>query len=131
MKSVQTISSEQFELLIRFYYLLDTIEEGLEYIINSFDNIQYVERDRVLTDIILAMYEMDSVRHYLVSFFSHDLSIVERINRLDTIIEQLDQLDLIFLQPFQLEPFIKQDLYPSFTHWKNSLQEVLKKYVTH
>lgn len=131
MKSVQTISSEQFELLTKFYYLLDTIEEGLEYIINSFDNIHYVERDRVLTDIILAIYEIDSARHLLISFFSQDVSMEERINRLDSIIEQLDKLDFVLLQPVQLEQFIKRDLYPSFIRWKNSLQQVLKRYVTH
>jgi hypothetical protein len=128
VKSVRTISSEQLDFLRRFYYLLDTIEEGFSYILSSFDDIQYVERDQVLMDIIVAMKEIDSTRHLFDSLFPKDFSITEEMGMLD---EMMEKLDFISFQPVHLEPFIKQELYPTYVKWKDLLQKKLKKYVTH
>jgi len=124
---VQKISSEQFELFIRFYYLLDSIDEGIQYVIQSFENIEYTERDRVLTDIMLAFYEMDSSRHLMVTHMEEN----QLLDRLDELIHLLEEVDFIKQQPVVFENLVRYELYPTFTVWKQEVQKQLQTFITH
>ena len=127
MTCVQKISSEQFELFIRFYYLLDSIDEGIQYVIQSFENIEYTERDRVLTDIMLAFYEMDSSRHLMVTHMEEN----QLLDRLDELIHLLEEVDFIKQQPVVFENLVRYELYPTFTVWKQEVQKQLQTFITH
>jgi len=124
---VQKISSEQFELFMRFYYLLDSIDEGIQYVIQSFENIEYTERDRVLTDIMLAFYEMDSSRHLMVTHMEEN----QLLDRLDELIHLLEEVDFIKQQPVVFENLVRYELYPTFTVWKQAVQKQLQTFITH
>ena len=127
MTCVQKISSEQFELFMRFYYLLDSIDEGIQYVIQSFENIEYTERDRVLTDIMLAFYEMDSSRHLMVTHMEEN----QLLDRLDELIHLLEEVDFIKQQPVVFENLVRYELYPTFTVWKQAVQKQLQTFITH
>ncbi len=127
MTCVQKISSEQFELFMRFYYLLDSIDEGIQYVIQSFENIEYTERDRVLTDIMLAFYEMDSSRHLMVTHMEEN----QLLDRLDELIHLLEEVDFIKQQPVVFENLVRYELYPTFTVWKQEVQKQLQTFITH
>ncbi|WP_243388283.1 hypothetical protein [Bacillus kexueae] len=124
---MQKISSEQFELFMRFYYLLDSIDEGIQYVIQSFENIEYTERDRVLTDIMLAFYEMDSSRHLMVTHMEEN----QLLDRLDELIHLLEEVDFIKQQPVVFENLVRYELYPTFTVWKQEVQKQLQTFITH
>lgn len=112
---------------MRFYYLLDSIDEGIQYVIQSFENIEYTERDRVLTDIMLAFYEMDSSRHLMVTHMEEN----QLLDRLDELIHLLEEVDFIKQQPVVFENLVRYELYPTFTVWKQEVQKQLQTFITH
>lgn len=125
------LTADHFQLLSRFYQLLDSIEEGFYYIVSSFENINFTERDQVLADVLLAIYEIDSTRSILLAVLSDDFEAVLELKRMDFVIDQLEKIDLESVMPLQFQSFMKYELLPSFLKWKKRIQEKLKTYVTH
>ncbi|WP_243290304.1 hypothetical protein [Bacillus sp. FJAT-47783] len=128
---MQKISSGQFEFLTRFYYLLDSIEEGFDYVLLSFENIHCVDRDQVLADIMLAIYEIDSARSILNPLLTEESKVKEDFHQLDDIIHQFEEIEFIKSQPVNFEHFIKCELYPTFMAWKQQVQKRLHAYIAH
>ncbi|MDQ0227119.1 hypothetical protein [Metabacillus niabensis] len=125
-----SLTEQDVEFLQYYYHLLDTIEEGFDYILNSFMEIENIENNQVFKDILIAFYYIDSSRTLLEKTFHNDKCLLHSIHKFDEIIELLED-ELRCNTSFEQSLFMKHQLIPAFLNWKASMQTNIKTYVLH
>ncbi|PAD69623.1 hypothetical protein CHH83_08105 [Bacillus sp. 7586-K] len=125
-----SLTEQDVEFLQYYYHLLDTIEEGFDYILNSFMEIENIENNQVFKDILIAFYYIDSSRTLLEKTFHNDKCLLHSIHKFDEIIELLED-ELRCNISFEQSLFMKHQLIPAFLNWKASMQTNIKTYVLH
>ncbi|MFS0879542.1 hypothetical protein [Metabacillus niabensis] len=125
-----SLTEQDVEFLQYYYHLLDTIEEGFDYILNRFMEIENIENNQVFKDILIAFYYIDSSRTLLEKTFHNDKCLLHSIHKFDEIIELLED-ELRCNTSFEQSLFMKHQLIPAFLNWKASMQTNIKTYVLH
>lgn len=131
MDHLQTLTADQYNLLAFYYQFLNTIEEGFDYVIESFQSLHFDESRLMLIDIITAFYHIDSSNPILLAILEENNDLRKEIMKFDSVIETVERIELVVLLPHEYELFVKKELSPVFLAWKESVQIQLKDYVTH
>jgi len=126
-----SLSSDQYEFVYFFYYLLDTIEEGFDYIIESYISLEHSEAEVILNDIFLAFYHIDSSNPILLNLFDENPQLIETLQKFDGIISELEQKLTIFGNIHQNKDYIINIFFPDYLSWKESVQIQLKPHIAH
>lgn len=124
------LTTEQNELLHFYYNLLNTIEEGFDYVIESFSNYELTEGDTVLKDILSAFYHVDSSNKTLQIVLKEEQAILDELTKFDSVIISIDAESSIFTSLENHHDFVKNQLAPAFLAWKELVQGKLQPYVT-
>ncbi|MBS2970635.1 hypothetical protein J9317_17975 [Metabacillus sp. KIGAM252] len=121
---------ERFELYHFYYHLLNTVQEGLDYVLESFHKLELTEAEKVFSDIMRAFYHIDSSNVLIMdSVAEEDPLLLHEIRRFDEVINELDHLEFMFFQPLTYETYLKDRLAPVFVLWKDGIQKRLQPYI--
>ncbi|WP_273124417.1 hypothetical protein [Bacillus weihaiensis] len=124
-----SLSDEQYEMIHFYYNLLNTIEEGFEYIVSTFDSFQATEAETILKDILSAFYHVDSSNKVFEAVLKEEEVLIENLRKFDQVIMTVDA-DLSSFTSFQNnQELIKHSLAPCFIAWKELVQHELKPYI--
>ncbi|KKI89229.1 hypothetical protein WQ54_27060 [Bacillus sp. SA1-12] len=126
-----SLTNDQYEMLHFYYHLLNTIEEGFEYVIESFSNLELTEGENLFKDILSAFYHIDSSHLTLCAFLEEETGMVGEIRKFDQVILTLEGEPAIFTTIEQHYEFVKNQLFPAFLAWKEMVQAKLQPYITH
>ncbi|PMC36640.1 hypothetical protein CJ195_14490 [Bacillus sp. UMB0899] len=126
-----TLTSNHYEMIHFYNNLLNTIEEGFDYVIQSFTNLELTEADRIFKDILAAFYHVDSTHKTLHSVLQEEHELVEEMEKFDGVILALDEESSIFTSLDAHQVFVKNQLFPAYLAWKESVQSQLQPYITH
>ncbi|AZB44506.1 hypothetical protein CEF21_20655 [Bacillus sp. FJAT-42376] len=121
---------ERFELYHFYYHLLNTVQEGLDYVLESFQKLELTEAEKVFSDIMRAFYHIDSSNILLIETVAEeDPFLAEEVRRFDDVINELDHLEFMYFQPLTYETYLKDRLAPVFVLWKEGIQRRLQPYI--
>ncbi|MFV2046309.1 hypothetical protein ACEWK1_02935 [Metabacillus sp. YM-086] len=126
-----TISSNHYEMIHFYNNLLNTIEEGFEYVVSSFTNLELTGGDRIFKDILAAFYHVDSTHKALHAVLQEERELVEEMEKFNEVILALDEESSIFSSLDTHQDFVKNQLFPAYLAWKESIQKQLEPYITH
>jgi inhibitor of KinA sporulation pathway (predicted exonuclease) len=123
------LTNAQFEMVQQYAALLDTIEEGFEYIEESFTNYERTQGDEILADIFDAFSRINQTNVQLSHLFAEEQEIVKHLQLFAGVLEEASKLDGKLDDPNFKQQVIQQQLSPAFQAWKLSIQQALKKYI--
>lgn len=125
-----TLTDNHYEMIHFYYHLLNTIEEGLDYVVQSFSNLELTEGDRIFKDILAAFYHVDSTHKTLHAVLQEERGLNEALEKFDQVILTLDEESSIFTSLETHQEFVKNQLFPAYLYWKESVQSQLQPYIT-
>jgi phage shock protein A len=121
---------ENQHILIKEYQdLLVTVEEALEYIVASFDNLEKTEGDRLLLDVFQALPHIASTSEQLSRLFEKESPTLEgAFASFHEVAEKAAMLEGNFESLEKKQQIIREQLYPAFAAWSVKIQQELKPY---
>jgi hypothetical protein len=121
---------ENQHILIKEYQdLLVTVEEALEYIVASFDNLEKTEGDRLLLDVFQALPHIASTSEQLSRLFEKESPALEgALASFHEVAEKAAMLEGNFGSLEKKQQIIREQLYPAFSAWSVMIQQELKPY---
>ncbi|WP_108669056.1 hypothetical protein [Peribacillus acanthi] len=104
----------QLELVQQYIDLLDTVEQGFQYVLESFHNLERTEGDQVLSDIFTALGSIGE---------SHQGLLSESLqSQFDHVIKKALELEGKMNQPELKKTIVEESLFPAFMDWKKEVQ---------
>ncbi|MGM0876469.1 MAG: hypothetical protein ACQEWV_17285 [Bacillota bacterium] len=126
-----SLTTDQYEFIHFYNDLLNTIEEGFDYVVGSFTDLQLTEGDKIFKDILSAFYQVDSSHSTMRALLKEETELIKAIKNFDQVILTLDGESSIFSTLEQHHEFVKNQLAPAYIAWKESIQHQLQPYITH
>lgn len=124
------LTPEQLTVVRQYAALLDTIEEGFQYVIESFANYERTQGDVVLADIFTAFGQIDAVNERsLAHFFADDTALLNELQRFPSVVEEAWKLDGKLHDPNAKQQIVEKHVAPAFEAWKVSVMQHLRPYV--
>lgn len=124
------LTPEQLTVVRQYAALLDTIEEGFQYVIESFANYERTQGDVVLADIFTAFGQIDAVNERsFAQFFAGEEAVLHELQRFSSVVEEAWKLDGKLHDPNAKQQIVKKHVAPAFEAWKLSVMQHLRPYV--
>ncbi|MDX8360576.1 MULTISPECIES: hypothetical protein [Bacillaceae] len=124
-----TLDAVQFEMVKQYFNLLDTIEEGFDYVISSFENYEQTESDRIFADIHAAFLKIYETNQFMVQIFREDADVESHIDQFEDVVHEVNKLEDVIFDVAAKQRLIVSNINPVFITWKNSIQRALRKYI--
>lgn len=124
-------SQSEYELYFSYNELLNSIEEGFTYLIQSFEVIEYTEGERVMNDIIDAFVQIDTIHSGMYNSANEDEPLQQQILLFDRIIDELMPFTASKDDSIILQSYIKDKLFTLFLEWKKEIQAHIMPYILH
>jgi hypothetical protein len=125
-----SLTSDQYQFIHSYYNLLNTIEEGFGYVIESFSDLELTEGERIFKDILAAFYHVDSSNKTLQTVLTDKVDLVSVLENFDQVILTLEGESSIFTTLEKHHKFVENQLAPTYRAWKESIQSQLQPYIT-
>ncbi|MRX72199.1 hypothetical protein GJU40_08545 [Bacillus lacus] len=125
------LTPDQYSLLSYYYHLLNTVEEGLEYVSASYDHYSYTEGSKVFSDILSAFYHIDSSHSVILLISEAFPGISEEILKFDEVISTLEEYESSLVEYSYQTALAARGLLPVFLIWKKAVQNVIAPIITH
>ncbi|MED0658187.1 hypothetical protein P4S75_12885 [Anoxybacillus ayderensis] len=124
------LTPEQLTVVRHYAALLDTIEEGFHYVIESFANYERTQGDVVLADIFTAFGQIEQTNERsLAHFFADDVALLNELQRFSAVVEEAWKLDGKLHDPNAKQQIVEKYVAPAFEAWKVSMMQHLRPYV--
>ncbi|MDX8363830.1 hypothetical protein [Cytobacillus sp. IB215665] len=123
------LDAPQYEIVKKYTELLDTIEEGLDYVKGSFDNLERTEGDRVLADIFTAFSKINDTNQQLLDIFSRNEIVRNQVNQFPGVIAECVKLEQHFSNQTEKQAIISKNIIPAFLAWKEPIQHTFSSYI--
>ncbi|MGG6433326.1 hypothetical protein ACPF7I_13125 [Anoxybacillus sp. D401a] len=124
------LTPEQLTVVRQYATLLDTIEEGFQYVKESFVDYERKQGDVVLADILEAFDQIDAVNERsLAQFFVGEEAVLQELKRFSSVIEEAWKLDGKLQDTNGKQQVVEQHLAPAFEAWKVSMMQHLRPYI--
>lgn len=125
------LADSQVRAVKEYLALLETVEEGLDYVEESFTDYEKTEGDVVLSDIITAFMELEETHVRFRDLFAKDPALVESFNEFkDVLIECLKLEDKMEDQNAK-QQIVKESLSPVYRAWMKGVYEPLSQHLVH
>jgi hypothetical protein len=126
------LTENQFQLLRDYLQLLETIEEGLVWMISSFLQGQNpASIQNMLKDVIHAFHEIHFANKIISEFLQEDQRALEAVAGFQTLEDDMKALIEYGHVASEQERIIEYELYPAFVNWFREIQNTLKPYMVH
>jgi hypothetical protein len=124
-RRTMTLTENNITFIQQYYQLVETVEEGFHYVIESFSNFERTEGDRILGDIFSALSMLTNSRVIL-----QEMGIsLEMVEVFDSVIEKALLLEDHFHNLEQKQKLIELELFPAFVGWKRKVDQALLPFV--
>ncbi|ADI28063.1 hypothetical protein EPB69_15440 [Geobacillus stearothermophilus] len=123
------LTSDALAVIRQYASLLETVEEGLDYVEASFSDPRRMHADVLLGDILLALGKIGETNVYLCQLFAEDNDFVRHIERFADVLEAAEALDGQFADAAVKERVVCGRLSPAFQAWKLAVEGSLRRYV--
>ncbi|WP_335871571.1 hypothetical protein [Bacillus sp. 2205SS5-2] len=127
MTETVSLTEEQLVVCRQYIDLLDTMEEGFQYILSAYENQREKEANLMLLDLFSALTQISKSNQLLVHYFQNDEEIVSEIESFSEVEDFVRQV----LAGGNKQKIIESSLFPAFFTWKLSVEEHLIHYVKH
>ncbi|MGG4169110.1 hypothetical protein ABEW00_16840 [Rossellomorea vietnamensis] len=124
------LDEKQCELVHQYVGMLDTIEEALNYVEESFTDLSKTEGDRVLSEVFMAIGQISESNPLLKEVFVGE-GIQKALNAFDTVTDQAWKLDGQLDNNAFKQSVVQENLSPAFSTWKTTIETELNPYLTH
>lgn len=128
MTPLRTLTEDQHILVKEYNEVLLTVEEGFDYVIQSFSNLEKTEGDRILSDIFQAFSQIVKVNEQLYVLFGENAKLKGQLENFEAVLENAMSLRGKLDDTQAKEMIIRDQLYPAFTGWSNAVRKELKTY---
>jgi hypothetical protein len=123
------LTEANFNLCQQYLNMVSVIDEGFSYVISSFTDYSKTEGELVLSDIILALTSIANTNTLLEQVLEDDPSVQQLIASFQDVANEALKLD-DFKNDFNMKmTIINELLYPSFSAWKDIVQNAIGKYI--
>lgn len=126
------LTENQFQLLRDYLQLLETIDEGLVWIVSHFlqgQNSNSVQK--ILKDVIHAFHEIHFAHLTVSEFLKEDQKALEAVGGFQILEDHMED----FLENENVlseqERILEYVLYPAFVRWLREIQNTFKPYIVH
>jgi len=126
------LTENQFQLLRDYLQLLETIDEGLVWIVSHFlqgQNSNSVQK--ILKDVIHAFHEIHFAHLTVSEFLKEDQKALEAVVGFQILEDHMED----FLENENVlseqERILEYVLYPAFVRWLREIQNTFKPYIVH
>jgi len=127
---MMNLTPEQLAVVRQYAALLDTVEEGFTYVVESFHNYERTHGDVVLADIFTAFGQIEATNQQsLASFFAEDEAMLAEIERFSAVVDEAWKLDGKLDDQNAKQHVVENHLAPAFEAWKTSILHHLRPYV--
>lgn len=123
------LTSDALAVIRQYASLLETVEEGLDYVEASFSDPRRMHADVLLRDILLALGKIGETNVYLCRLFGEESDLVSHLERFADVLEAAEALDGRFGDTAAKERVVCGRLSPVFQTWKLAVEESLRRYV--
>ncbi|KIQ95161.1 hypothetical protein LH47_00708 [Anoxybacillus thermarum] len=124
------LTPEQLTVVRQYATLLDTIEEGFQYVKESFVDYERTQGDAVLADILEAFDQIDAVNERsFAQFFAGEEAVLHELKRFASVIEEAWKLDGKLHDTNAKQQVVEKHLAPAFEAWKVSVMQHLRPYI--
>ncbi|ESU72920.1 hypothetical protein T260_05260 [Geobacillus thermopakistaniensis] len=123
------LTSEALNIIRQYAALLETVEEGLDYVETSFSDPRRMHADVLLADLLLALGKIGETNVYLCQLFADESDLVGHIERFADVLEAAAALDGQFSDAAAKERIVCGRLSPAFQAWKSAMESGLRRYV--
>lgn len=125
---MSTVIEEHIQLAHQYREMLESIDEGFQYVIASFQDYSKTEGDLVLSDIFTAFVQIVQVNQDFSVIFQDDPSIIEAVNSFDEVVLAAEKIDGLFEKSQEKQEVVSNFLYPAYRHWYQKIQPLLIKH---
>ncbi|MBB6281978.1 hypothetical protein [Geobacillus subterraneus] len=123
------LTSTALDIIRQYAALLETVEEGLDYVEASFSDPRRMHADVLLADILLALGKIGETNVYLCQLFVGESDLVGHIERFADVLEAAAALDGQLSDAAAKERIVCERLSPAFQAWKLAAEGGLRRYV--
>ncbi|MFC0297761.1 hypothetical protein [Geobacillus jurassicus] len=123
------LTSAALDIIRQYASLLETVEEGLDYVTASFADPQRRHADRLLADILLALGKIGETNVYLEQLFAEESDFVRQLERFADVLDAAEALDGKFADAAAKEQIVRGWLSPAFQAWKIAVEGGLRRYL--
>ena len=119
----------QLEMVRQYVELLHTIQEGFDYVTDSFADYQKTESDLVLGDIFSALAQVEKTNLLMKELFPENAQFA--VDQFECVAEQALKLDGHLKDSNWKERVITQFLSPAYSAWYTNVIQFLHPYIKH
>lgn len=126
---MKQLTEEQFDLFQQYLNMVSGIEDGFVYVIASFTDFSKTEGDLVLTDILQALTSIKYSNTLLERLLVEDESVQQAIINFQDVTDAAFKLEG-YLDDYNIKIKVVNDfLYPTFSAWREMIENALVGYV--
>ncbi len=125
------LNQNELEFVQRYYHLLNTIEEGFEFVDDCFARELPEKADPMLGDIFTALEKVNGANVQLRTLLDDDDSVVNAVTHFDGVVSVLKDIEAKTDYTNGKQTSICNKLIPAFETWKSDIQQALSRYVVH
>ncbi|WP_066175543.1 hypothetical protein [Bacillus marinisedimentorum] len=125
------LNQSQLEFVQRYYHLLNTIEEGFDFVDDCFAREIPEKADPMLGDILTALKKVSGANTQLRQLLDDDDSVANAVTQFDGIVAVLKDIETETDYTNGKQSSICNRLIPAFETWKSDIQQALSRYVVH
>lgn len=126
---MKQLTDAQYHLLQQFNNLVETVEEGFDYVEASFQDYQKTESDRVLADIIDALSHLNDSKQQLTQMLEKYTVAAAHLARFEGVIDEVIKLEDCINDSNQKQKILSQNIIPAYKGWKEITQPALTKLI--
>jgi len=119
------LTEEQLNVLHQYKELLASINEGFEYILESYSDYSKTEGDVILSDIFAAFTQVIQVNGDLKVLFKMDTQLMSAIQGFEEVIIASEEMDGLFDKSDEKQEVVQHKLYPAYKAWFNNIIPLL------
>ncbi|MEK4883570.1 hypothetical protein NST12_02145 [Bacillus sp. FSL W8-1127] len=126
------LTENQFQLLRDYLQLLETIDEGLVWIVSHFlqgQNSNSVQK--ILKDVIHAFHEIHFAHLTVSEFLKEDQKALEAVVSFQILEDHMKDFLKNENVLSEQERILEYVLYPAFVRWLREIQNTFKPYIVH
>ncbi|SER65117.1 hypothetical protein [Psychrobacillus sp. OK032] len=126
---MSTLTEEHIYLVQQYREMLDSIEEGFQYVIASFQDYSKTEGDLVLSDIFSAFLQIAQVNQDISIIYQKDSSMISAITAYEDVLLAAEKMDGLFEKSQEKTEIVQQFLYPAYKQWYHTINPLLIAHV--
>ncbi|MDQ0269083.1 hypothetical protein [Cytobacillus purgationiresistens] len=123
------LTEEQYLLVREYCSALNSVEEGFEYVVESFTDLDKTDGDQLLVNIFDSFSQIVSVNEQLMNLFPENDSIMQILDVFDAVLEKAEEVEWKFEDAHVKQMVIREQFYPVFAAWHRMIDRELKPYI--